>query len=339
MGCAMASLSLVAQNSTFLEFQTVIPTVSGAKPNLEVNFGYLHHIDDQLRWGMGVGISENTTFDFAPSAPVFTRLEFDFTSTGNYRPFLAADLGYSVSFEDFENASSVFVSPMIGVNLYRCYLGVGYSGGMATNKNAEWSNSIGIRLGTRFGGDKGGHFHIPAPVKKFFKHTTFGLHAMYGIGIGTATATHEWSGGVYEYECSNLSRYGAGFTWLYDFNDNWAFGIGGTYSRYSYEDADGDETRTRSDGDLFLRLQYTMDEVAGYSIKPYASVDFGSCVGAQGMDRDVDKAPIYFAGQVGIKFCERYRFGIAYSRENAFYGNEYWTADANSLRFVLGVDF
>lgn len=335
MGCAMASLSLVAQNSTFLEFQTLIPTASGAKPDLQINFGYLHNIDDQLKWGLGVGISENTSFDFKPSLPVFTRLEFDFTSSGNYRPFLAADLGYSVSFEDFENGS-VFVSPMFGVNLYRCYLGVGYSGGMATNENAEWSNCIGIRLGTRFGGSDGAHLHIPEPVKKFFRNTTFGLHAIYGLGLGTATATHEWSGGVYEYECSDLSRYGVGFTWLYDFNDNWAFGLGGTYSRYTYKDEDGDEIRTHNDGDLFLRLQYTMDEIANLPIKPYASVDFGSCIGAQGAE---DETPIYYAGQIGIKFWDKLKAGISYSRENAFYGDEYWSADANSLRIVLGVDF
>lgn len=348
MGCALSALSIMAQNSSFLELQTVIPTVSGAKPDLQLNAGFLHHIDSHLKWGMGVGVMENTQFKFAPSVPVFTRLEFDFIDYGDYRPFLSVDLGYRANFEDFEDGSSVFVNPTLGVNLYRCYLGVGYFGSMATSKNAEWANAISIRIGARFGdydGSGNGHLHMPRPIKNFFKHSSFGIHATYGYGLGTTTIERKNENEETEY--SLPSRYGAGLTWMYNFNDNWAFGLGATYTiEYKTEETrtyyyyDGKTTQEHKydfddsswDLDYFCRLQYTMDEIGSSSIKPYVSADLGLC--RQGES-------YFYAGQIGIKAWDWLKIGASCSVENNFLGTDSYFGyrNANCLNFILGVEF
>lgn len=312
--CSVLAFSATAQNSSFLEFQPSIATVSGAKPTLQINYGILHHIDSQLKWGAGIGIAESSEFNMAPSLPIFSRVEFDFTDKGNYRPFLGLDLGYSVNFEDFEYGS-FFVNPTLGVSLYKCYLGIGYLGSMGTYTEAQWSNAINLRFGRRLGGKEG------RAIMNFFKRTTLGIHALYGNGVPNKIS-NDYS------EASNLTRWGYGLSWMYNFNAHWALGVYATYiQKYSYETNDVNEDEVEGDGiEAFVRLQYTMKQFGNLPLKPFANINCGY----------VDKGDgcMGVAGQVGVKIFDRFNVGATYLYVPQFYHS----LDAGSLNFVIGVE-
>lgn len=316
---AMMALTAFAQksNSSFLEFQTDFATTKGVKPSIGLKGGFLAGIDTNVRLGAGIGLTENTQFKYAPSMPVFGRLEFLFSGT-NVRPFIDVDLGYSVNFEDFENGQ-VFINPMIGADFNKYYIGVGYLGSTSFAENSTWGSNIALRLGMRFDGSSN-------PFAKFFKRTTFGVEGSYAHGFGKSKRNY---GGGYD---NSLNVLLASVHMMYNIDEHWAAGVGASYGYTSYKehyDKKNLESSTVShDGyiEIFGRGEYTFDEVK-QDIKPYINADFG-----------VTEWGTFVSPGAGIKYKDHIRAGIALPyREHAYHGDD--SGNVLGLEFHIGYDF
>lgn len=313
---AMMALTAFAQksNSSFLEFQTDFATTKGVKPSIGLKGGFLAGIDTNVRLGAGIGLTENTQFKYAPSMPVFGRLEFLFSGT-NIRPFIDVDLGYSVNFEDFENGQ-VFINPMIGADFNKYYIGVGYLGSTALTENSTWGSNIALRLGMRFDGSSN-------PFAKFFKKVSFGVEGSYAHSFGKSK---EQDYGGYE---DNLNILLASVHFMYNIDEHWAAGIGASYGTASkkehskYTDAD---TYSSEDIEIFLRGEYTFNEVKK-DIKPYATLDLGMAYWGN-----------LVAPQVGVKYKDHIRLGLSLPYREAAYHEE-GGGDATCLQINIGYDF
>lgn len=314
---AMMALTAFAQkdNSSFFEFQTDIPTIKGAKPSIGFKGGFLTGIDTNVRLGAGIGLTEDTQFNYAPNMPVFGRLEFRFNGT-NVRPFVDVDLGYSVNFEDFENGQ-VFINPMIGADFNKYYIGVGYLGSTAFSENSAWGNNIALRLGMRFGGSF-------TPFVNFFKKITYGVEGSYAHSLGKSEV--QPNDGFY---IDNLNILLASIHFMYNIDEHWAAGIGaglGSVSKVSHSKHYDDYTHSDSDIELFLRGEYTFNEVKK-DIKPYATIDLGMAYLGK-----------FVAPQVGVKYKDHIRLGLSLPyREAGFDEGE--GNDATCLQINIGYDF
>lgn len=73
-------------------------------------FGY--QINKNFLTGLGIGAH---LYDGGMFVPLFLDVRYRF-GNGNIKPFLSADGGFLLSFEDFKNYNTTFVQPMIGIN-------------------------------------------------------------------------------------------------------------------------------------------------------------------------------------------------------------------------------
>lgn len=332
MATALMAVSVFSnaqeKSSRFLEFQTDIPTVGG-NPVLDVQYGVLKQVDSNVKLGWGIGLSESTGFEHIPNIPLFGRAEFLLTNSGNVRPFFDFDLGMSINVEHIDN-SAFFLNPVFGAYFNKFSIGAGYMGGKSFVEGAKWSSSISIRLGYTFSGAGKGKKMIwkNTAMYRFMKHTTFGLEASIGTGLGKKKCDDKYHDGSYEF--SGLSCKSIGFHWLYDIDKHWAAGIGIQYGGFDYHKVSGswnnEEDVSDDNMDAFLRCEYTHDEITK-NLKPYGTIDFG--INSYG-------GGIYLAPQIGIKFKDQYRLGVSVGNRGGLYDAEW---DATTLQLHLGVDF
>lgn len=335
-----ANVAVLAQqkssNSTFLEFQSDFNLQKGVDPDISLKYGFLKNVENNIKLGAGVGIRENTSFDFAPSMPIFGRAEFMLSNNETVNPYIDFDLGYIVNFEEFSQGA-VFINPMLGLSVKKVNLGVGYFGGTSFAKGAQWGSAIAVRLGYNFNGNGKKFVWKNSGLYKFFKHTTFGIEGSAAVGLSSATGKDEYRSG--EAKGKSLSARHIGIHWLYDIDQHWSAGLGAQFGTISYEleDRHNDSEEHKDNNiDLFLRCEYTHDEIVK-NLKPYADFDLGwSSVGRPG----------YVIGpQIGVKYKDHYRLGVsALYRGRAYFDGPYTDAEnyaksATTLQLNLGIDF
>jgi uncharacterized lipoprotein YehR (DUF1307 family) len=73
-------------------------------------FGY--QINRNFLTGLGIGAH---FYDGGMFVPLFLDFRYKF-GNGNLKPFLSADGGFLISFDDFKNYNTTFIQPMIGLN-------------------------------------------------------------------------------------------------------------------------------------------------------------------------------------------------------------------------------
>lgn len=314
-----------AQNTSFIEFQTDIPTAKHSKPDIGVKGGYLFGVDSNIKLGMGLGLEECVEFKTAPAIPLFLRSEFLISDSGGTLPFIDFDLGYNLNTENLDYGT-LFINPMIGLRFNKVSIGVGYYGSTAFTDNSSWNNSISIRLGYNFDGLK---IKKGNGLNRFLKKTSFGLDGSVGTNVGKTSVKN-----CYEtsntYEFSGVSDISLGVHWLYNIDEHWSAGIGGqvyfdSYTEKEVSSSYGDEY---NDGDtnveLFFRGEYTHDEIAN-KIKPYADFDLG--FGGYGY---------YISPQIGVKYDDKYRLGLSLRNRSDMFGYEY---GGTTVNVNLGIDF
>lgn len=315
--------SAKAQKTCFLEFQTDIATVKESKPSLEFKGGILKNIDNNIRFGAGLGLEESSEFNAAPSIPLFLRTECMITNSGNCIPYIDLDLGYKLNLENF-NQGGIFINPVLGLRFNKYSIAFGYEGFTSFAKNSEWGNAISIRLGYNFPYKSSGRRWKDTAMYRFFKKTTFGLDVSIGTGLGEV----ETKDSYLTYSYSGLTTESFGFHWVYNFNEHWAAGIGAQMTRDTYTEKIDEYNQTQDydefDATFFCRVEYTHDEIAD-NIKPYGNIDLG--YGVSG---------VYLAPQVGIKYKDKYRLGVSFNNRSKRYNKE---GTCSSLNLNLGIDF
>lgn len=321
----VSAIANAQENKTtgFVEFQTDI--AGAGNPNISLKGGFLTPIDTNIKLGAGIGVTENTSFNNAPNIPVFGRAEFLFKNVGNVKPFIDFDLGYSLSTDDLEAGiqGAFFLNPTIGVHFNKFYIGAGYMGSSSFKKNSVWGHAGGVRIGYTIGGA-----WKDSALQKFFKRTKFGLDATAGIGVNSAVCNDEH----FKNEYSGFSSYGIGFHWLYSINEKWAAGIGAQYCATNYKEkytpeysnSSSESDKKEDDLDAFVRVEYTHDQLAK-DVKPFAAVDLGAST----------MGGMYLSPQVGVKFKDSYRAGLALESRSCGLGDE---KGSLTLCLRLGVD-
>lgn len=328
---ALCVIDIHAQKVHTFEFQTNIGTAEGSKPDIGLQYSILKDIESNVYLGFGVGLNENTSFDFAPTMPLFGRAEFLFSNNGTVKPFIDFDLGYSINFEDFERGV-LFIDPVVGIGFNNYRFGVGYWGGTSFCKGSEWSNAIGIRLGYSMKRSKSKKIDWKnTGIYKFLKKTTFGIEGSFGKCFDSPKS-QMYTG--YESDIESITTWTAGFHWMYNIDSHWSAGIGFNFGYISYKVVDNDSNYHDSQDEklelpeVFLRGEYTFDEIAS-DLNPYACLDLGIGNGA------------LFGAQAGVKYKDTYRLGISFMRRNKTIdtlGTDGSVA-SNGLELHLGFDF
>lgn len=130
----------------FVEFQPVIAGDHNCAFN--VQGGVMTAVHPNINVGLGIGITENWSFNSAPLIPIFARGEF----TGNIKslkPFFSFDLGYEINTEETHHGA-VLVNPMIGLKFGNWYGGIGYLAHCWTPKGMGTSSNFNMKIGYNF---------------------------------------------------------------------------------------------------------------------------------------------------------------------------------------------
>lgn len=313
----------------FVELEPAV-NVQGGSFFGKINLGGAFHVADNFYWGLGAGVSTNTSFETF-SIPIFTRLVYN-NRTKTVSPYISLDMGYELNTDDFSYGTVLF-SPTFGVKFGNVYTGLSYIGNIATS-GGGMSHGIGIKLGTMIDG-KG----TARALGKFFSKMT--VEASYGFGLNNNVVKTSHQGDISNFgrnvklqlienigitECLSIGI-GAGF------QASLNKGVE-TFSGSGYED----EGLLQSSFcvPVFVRPQYDIRQASFGYFHPYAACDLGYRVGAGG---DIgDSSGLLIEPQVGIT-NGRFSLSVGYSvgslKIEDAYENE--KQDASSINIKLGV--
>lgn len=269
---------------------------------------------DDFKAGFGVGMSESFKGG-TPQMLVYGR--------GQYwcgdNLFINLDLGYRENF-DYQPSSYFIIKPGLGVNFSRLYLMLSYDLGLRTHSFMSHSQGAVFTVGYRFGDIDYGAVPIwtGSSAYNFFKHTVLNVETGTGLGLGTTRAADGVKRANYEWY--------AGLNWLYDFNDNFALGLGGRY--YHIDTFNGGDTAYKNDtGALYVRaeLKTTSDLFNTDGMRGFVNVDLGE---------DSGRLP-YIGAQMGLLFHDHWKVALQYYH---LAGNFNKNVVADNLGLTVGVD-
>ncbi len=331
----ISSLMTMAQATKFVEFQPAINIDEGNNgAALGFQFGFLKSVADNVEVGGGLGIMEHSSFSYAPKIPLFLRTKYNLSQNETVKPFISADLGYSLNTEDFE-MGGILVCPNIGISFNDFYISAGYFAYIMT-KGGGVENNINLRLGYNLG--KGGGIH------NFFKRTKVTMEFAGGIGISDAKV--KISGNNNKDATAKVKDMASlRFLWTYDINDNWEAGIGAGCNLY---DTEFDYRYVASESyiqiPVFVRGQYTHFNVEN-KIRPYAAVDLGATIHG-GANIKMNNEGFFIEPQVGVKFNNKYNAGVGlefvnFDCEDKYSGYNYHATggSATIIKLHLGIEF